>query len=170
MFLENNVPFQICNGPFQISNGPQIWLVKLRASLCIDKYHFLDLYGLCNMSTCCRLDLKQANLTTVWLLGLLVSDLTYTTCTKHLLNLDVLVWLFAFSCCTIHTILKNSCSSLNFICIDTGIGKNFLSKRLWPLTWPHQGAILENNVPFQICNGPFQISNGPQIWIWNKQT
>ena len=42
-------PFQICNGPFQISNGPQIWLVKLRASLCIDKYHFLDLYGLCNM-------------------------------------------------------------------------------------------------------------------------
>ena len=47
--LENNVPFQICNGPFQISNGPQLWLVKLRASLCIDKYHFLDLYGLCNM-------------------------------------------------------------------------------------------------------------------------
>ena len=40
-------PFQICNGPFQISNGPQLWLVKLRASLCIDKYHFLDLYGLC---------------------------------------------------------------------------------------------------------------------------
>ena len=39
--LENNVPFQICNGPFQI------WLVKLRASICIDKYHFLDLYGLC---------------------------------------------------------------------------------------------------------------------------
>jgi hypothetical protein len=35
--------------PFQISNGPQLWLVKLRASLCIDKYHFLDLYGLCNM-------------------------------------------------------------------------------------------------------------------------
>jgi hypothetical protein len=42
-----------------------------------------------------------------WLLGLLVSDLTYTTCTKHLLNLDVLVWLFAFSCYTIHTSLKN---------------------------------------------------------------
>jgi hypothetical protein len=40
--LENNVPFQI-------SNGPQLWLVKLHASLCIDKYHFLDLYGLCNM-------------------------------------------------------------------------------------------------------------------------
>jgi hypothetical protein len=40
--LENNVPFKI-------SNGPQLWLVKLRASLCIDKYHFLDLYGLCNM-------------------------------------------------------------------------------------------------------------------------
>jgi hypothetical protein len=39
------VPFQICNGPFQISNGPQLWLVKLRASLCIDKYHFLDLIG-----------------------------------------------------------------------------------------------------------------------------
>jgi hypothetical protein len=39
--VENNVPFQICNGPFQISNGPQLWLVKLRASLCIDKYHFL---------------------------------------------------------------------------------------------------------------------------------
>ena len=37
------------NVPFQISNGPQLWLVKLRASLCIDKYHFLDLYGLCNM-------------------------------------------------------------------------------------------------------------------------
>jgi len=37
-----------------------------------------------------------------------------------------------------------------------GIGKNFLSKRLWPLTWPHQGAILENN-------GPFQISNRPQL-------
>jgi hypothetical protein len=37
----------------------------------------------------CRLDLEQANLTTVWLLGLLVSDLTYTTCTRHL-NLDVL--------------------------------------------------------------------------------
>jgi hypothetical protein len=91
--LENNVPFQI-------SNGPQLWLVKLCASLCIDKYHFLDLYGLCNMKkqivksrhcTCCRLDLKQANLTTVWLLGLLVSDLIYTTCTKHLLNLDVSV-------------------------------------------------------------------------------
>jgi hypothetical protein len=41
------------------------------------------------------------------LLGLLVSDLTYTTCTKHLLNFDVLVWLFAFSCYTIHTSLKN---------------------------------------------------------------
>ena len=40
--LENNVPFQI-------SNGPQLWLFKLCASLCIDKYHFLDLYGLCNM-------------------------------------------------------------------------------------------------------------------------
>ena len=40
--LENNVPFQI-------SNGPQLWLVKLCGSLCIDKYHFLDLYGLCNM-------------------------------------------------------------------------------------------------------------------------
>jgi hypothetical protein len=39
--LENNVPFQI-------SNGPQLWLVKLRASICIDKYHFLNLYGLCN--------------------------------------------------------------------------------------------------------------------------
>ena len=38
--LENNVPFQI-------SNRPQLWLVKLRASLCIDKYNFLDLYGLC---------------------------------------------------------------------------------------------------------------------------
>ena len=47
--LENNVPFKICNGPFQISNGPQLWLVKLCGSLCIDKYHFLDLYGLCNM-------------------------------------------------------------------------------------------------------------------------
>jgi hypothetical protein len=34
-----------------------------------------------------------------------------------------------------------------------------------PLTWPHQGAILDNNVPFQICNGPFQISNGPQLWL-----
>ena len=40
--LENNVPFQI-------SNGPQLWLDKLRASLCIDKYNFLDLYELCNM-------------------------------------------------------------------------------------------------------------------------
>jgi hypothetical protein len=39
-----------------------------------------------------------------------------------------------------------------------GIGKNFLSRRLWPLTWPHQGAILENNVPFQ-------ISNVPQLWL-----
>jgi hypothetical protein len=122
--------------------------------------------------TCCRLDLKQANLTIVWLLGLLVSDLTNkctkhllnalevmldyslalcsyslksvtdfspdlslvtikfwllntlsqlqvysgkgllvsdltNKCTKHLLNLDVLVWLFAFSCYTIHTSLKN---------------------------------------------------------------
>ena len=40
--LENNVPFQICN-------GPQPLLVKLCGSLCIDKYHFVDLYGLCNM-------------------------------------------------------------------------------------------------------------------------
>jgi hypothetical protein len=32
-------------------------------------------------------------------------------------------------------------------------------------TWPHQGAILENKVPFQICNVPFQISNGPQLWL-----
>ena len=40
--LENNVPFQI-------SNRPQPLLVKLCGSLCIDKYHFLDLYGLCNM-------------------------------------------------------------------------------------------------------------------------
>jgi hypothetical protein len=47
--LENNVPFQICNGPFQISNEPQLRLVKLRASLRIDKYPFLDLYGLCIM-------------------------------------------------------------------------------------------------------------------------
>ena len=47
----------------------------------------------------------------------------------------------------------------------SGIGKTFMSKRLWPLTWPHQGAILENNVPFQIYNGPFQISNGPQLWL-----
>jgi hypothetical protein len=47
--------------------------------------------GLTVHCTCCRLDLKQANLTTVWLLSLLVSDLTYTTCTKHLLYLDVLV-------------------------------------------------------------------------------
>jgi hypothetical protein len=23
-----------------------------------------------------------------------------------------------------------------------------------PLTWPHQGAVLQNNVPFQISNGP----------------
>jgi hypothetical protein len=34
--LENNVPFQI-------SNGPQLWLVKLRASLCIDKYYLFRL-------------------------------------------------------------------------------------------------------------------------------
>jgi hypothetical protein len=84
--LENNVPFQI-------GNGPQLWLVKLRASLCIDKYHFLDLYELFNMKKqivkprhlnkedvlymLYRLDLKQANLAIIQLLSLLVSDLTY---------------------------------------------------------------------------------------------
>ena len=78
--------------PFQISNGPQLWLVKLRAGLCIDKYHFVDLYGLCNMKKqivkprhpnledvlymLYRLDLKQANLAIIQLLSLLVSDLT----------------------------------------------------------------------------------------------
>jgi hypothetical protein len=79
--------------PFQIGNGPQLWLVKLRASLCIDKYHFLDLYELFNMKKqivkprhlnkedvlymLYRLDLKQANLAIIQLLSLLVSDLTY---------------------------------------------------------------------------------------------
>jgi hypothetical protein len=50
------------------------------------------------------------------LLGSLVSDLTYTTCTKHLRNLDVLVWLFAFSCYTIHrlphSLTNQSCGPL----------------------------------------------------------
>ena len=36
-----------------------------------------------------------------------VDGTNYTPCTKHLLNLDVSVWLFAFSCYTIHTSLKN---------------------------------------------------------------
>jgi hypothetical protein len=49
------------------------------------------------------IQIKKIHCTTVWMLGLLLSDLTYTTCTKHFLNLDVLVWLFAFSCYTIHT-------------------------------------------------------------------
>ena len=61
--LENNVSFQICNGPFQISNGPQLWLIKLRASLCIDKYHFLDLYGLCNM----KKQIVKPIIVTLWL-------------------------------------------------------------------------------------------------------
>ena len=61
--LENIVPFQICNGPFQISNRPQLWLVKLCASLCIDKYHFLDLCGLCNM----KKQIVKPIIATLWL-------------------------------------------------------------------------------------------------------
>ena len=42
--------------------------------------------------------IQNANTQLIW---------SSATCTKHLLNLDVLVWLFAFSCYTIHTSLKN---------------------------------------------------------------
>ena len=37
--------------------------------------------------------------------------------------------------------------------IQQGLERIFC-QRDWLLTWPHQGAVLQNNVPFQISNGP----------------
>ena len=94
--------------------------------------------------------IQNANTQLIW---------SSATCTKHLLNLDVLVWLFAFSCYTIHTSLKKWYLSMHRLACSLTNQKmapwcgqvrgHSLWQKILPNPWPtYQILMISDNVEF----------------------